>query len=501
MPPTLQLDALDQRIGFTNALLPNNEIKQVKERFQARMRDVLRIDKLIRNGHGTAQHLEHRSQLVEILTRYQVVLAPHKRLPVEILQQIFRYVCQGYNDSFPRYQDPPLLLCRVCSSWRFVIINMPEIWKSLHFFTGHPYSRSQKLDIVRLWFSRAGSLDLSLTLTDEVEDTERHGVDFLKGVIAPFSKQFIYLHLVLPTYQIQGFFSLPPGSLDALEALHVVNLKVTMPSIPQWTSSLTLPSLRRLRLHLNPLLDPKVFVMPWHQLEIFQCDSNLQLEDCHHLLLNCQKLTMFHVRIYGIKYTTPFPYEIHLPHLINLSVYLCDKESYDLFFLPLILPSLRSLTLYHFDGLSWSSGMYTNLLDRSKCSLEELYLGTVDARPDQVIRILELTPLLRSITFSHKTDIPPEVYARIGRAEFGQHLEQLFLKGTRRLEPILNMLEMRQVLSWEDNESRSAISKLTFIETFCSQDEIKTHSHRIQSLQNNGVIISLLNSPEGYFLL
>jgi len=507
----LQYDAFDQTIGRTNAILTEHETKHVKARLHARINQVHRIDSHLKNAQGLLTNremvLEDRAGLVTLIGHYLVAVAPHKRLPTELWQRIFQYVCLGYDQAAPRVANPPILLCRICSSWKYIAENMPELWKSLHFYMEKEYNPSQKLQAARTFFSRAGNLPLSLTLSDTNSNS---AIDFVQEVIVPFSRSFRYLHLVLSSSQIKDLLSLPLGSLDSLEELHVVLLiGVTPVSIlPAWKPPFTVfsPSskLRRLRIQLTPIVVPHIFRLPWHCLETFRCDSSIQADDCHELLLSCQALRKLHVRVFGIKYSATPRVEIPLPNLTHFSVHLCDEESYDLFFLPLILPTLQSLMIYNYIGLRWSSGMYDSLVERSGCRVEELYLGTFIAVSQDISRLLERTPTLRSMTLSHTAPLTDELLMRIGRCEVGAALEELFLKNPQPLDPVLSMLEAREgkfALIMESDGTWTSTSPLKFVEKRVHPIDSVAHAARIQRLRDIGIGISLIEIAEDYFQL
>ncbi|PPQ64542.1 hypothetical protein CVT24_008444 [Panaeolus cyanescens] len=381
---------------------------------------------------------------------------------------------------------------------------MPELWSSLHYFNEEFTTRSQKVQGVQMWFSHAGQLPLSLTLTDTEDSSVQPTVDFVKEIIIPYSRRFQRLHLVLRPPQVRDLLSLPSGSLDNLEELHVVLHVGMVPAsiLPAWKPIISAFSsnakLRRFRVRLTPLVIPRIFHLPWHKLETFRCDSSLQLEDCHELLLSCQALRKMHIRVFGIRYASVPRIEIPLPNLVNLNVQLCDEEPYDLFFRPLVLPALKTLVIYHYEGLPWSHDMYTSLLERSGCQIEELYLGTLDADSQSIDQVLTCSAKLRSLTISHNTEVEPYVFHKIGNYEIGSSLEQLYLKGTRLLDPILTMLEARQNAMVTDD---STLSPLLFVETHCSDQEQLAYANRIETLQKDGIHLSLTLFPEEHFQL
>jgi hypothetical protein len=501
-------DSFDHQIGRTNAHLSHHEAKYTKARLQAREHQLFRFTEAIKNATGVNRTnlIEDISNLAALIGRYHIALAPHKKLPREMLQHIFHYVSLGCNMSDPSLHDAPLLLGRVCSTWRRTVLGMPELWKNLHFFVENSHSRSQKVNAAHMWFSRAGDLPLSLTITDTSRNSAPRE-DFVNQIIVPFSHKFKYLHLVLQSSQIKALFSLPVGSLDSLEELHVVAHTGDDPPciLPPWTPPISVFSpqarLRRIRIQLTPFVVPQTFRLPWDRLETFRCDSSLQSEDCHELLLSCQSLRKLHVRVFGIRHSGPCTVQIPLQNLCSLTVQLCDTESYDLFFLPLILPALRSLVIYNYDGLPWSHKMYSSLLERSACQIEELYLGTLDAESHDVLSLLQLTPSVKSITFSHNTYIDTDVLHRVGDFSIGGRLEEIFMKGTRNLDSILTLLEMRENITSTAIDRRQPTSSLKFIETFCDPEEVIIHSTRLQRLRNIGVEINLLQAQEDHFHL
>ena len=312
-PMPVQYDSFDNQVGLTNAHLSEHEAKQTKARLQSRQYQLSRIAEAIKNATelNRPELIEDLSKLTTLISRYHIALAPHKRLPCEMLQHIFHYVFVGCNKSGPSLHNPPLLLGRICSAWRRTALRMPELWKDLHFFVENAYSRSQKINAALMWFSRAGDSPLSLTLTDTSENAVPRQ-DFVNQIIYPFSRKFRYLHLVLQPFQIKAFFSLPVGSLDFLEELHVVATGPDPPTtaLPPWAPAISvfspLARLRRIRVQLTPFVVPQTFRLPWDRLETFRCDSSLQSEDCHELLISCRSLRKLHVCVFNDSFPSLF---------------------------------------------------------------------------------------------------------------------------------------------------------------------------------------------------
>ncbi|KAJ6595071.1 hypothetical protein DFH09DRAFT_887300, partial [Mycena vulgaris] len=76
------------------------------------------------------------------ITSLKGVLSPIRRIPPEILAEIFLNCRQNSRASeFYSITDPseaPLLLGRVCSSWRVIAHGTPRLWDALYFHTNYP---------------------------------------------------------------------------------------------------------------------------------------------------------------------------------------------------------------------------------------------------------------------------------------------------------------------------------------------------------------------------
>ncbi|KAF8216828.1 hypothetical protein K438DRAFT_1543592, partial [Mycena galopus ATCC 62051] len=59
---------------------------------------------------------------------YRIALAPHKKLPPEVLAIIF-VNCVGTPIILPPSpKEPALALAGTCRSWRSIILNVPNLW-------------------------------------------------------------------------------------------------------------------------------------------------------------------------------------------------------------------------------------------------------------------------------------------------------------------------------------------------------------------------------------
>jgi hypothetical protein len=88
-----------------------------------------------------------------------------ERLPDELIIEIFMLCLPDYTNYWqsPRMlqayqaQDAPLLLCRVCRSWRQLAITTCSLWSTI-IYKGS--DRDSQLHLLHLWLSRSGSVPI-----------------------------------------------------------------------------------------------------------------------------------------------------------------------------------------------------------------------------------------------------------------------------------------------------------------------------------------------------
>ncbi|KAF9529785.1 hypothetical protein CPB83DRAFT_252389 [Crepidotus variabilis] len=279
-----QAIAFQQLAGTIAALLPEQNAEQVHSKFAVCSQQSVNNEgrlKLTPRVASRPQALRLQSEVVRPTRRY-ITSYPHpKRLPAELWQYIFQYACAGWHPFYGPSIGKPVRLSTVCSSWRHIVTNMPELWTSLHFDEEAIRRPSQKLRAAQTYFSRARGLPLSFTVT-ETSNTEP-SINFIKSVIISFSQTFRFLHLVLPISQLQELLLLPEGSLDSLEEFHIApsheKLSLSFPTQSQRATVFGRTSrLRRMR--LKPRVSRLSYLVTLLSIAPKTSRSNLQHSIC-----------------------------------------------------------------------------------------------------------------------------------------------------------------------------------------------------------------------------
>ncbi|KAG5337317.1 hypothetical protein J132_04744 [Termitomyces sp. J132] len=87
------------------------------------------LDKL---NEGLEALVARRDAQAELICKYRIALAPHKRLAPELLSEIFLHclsTTSSYSSIPPKTTDAPWMLGQVCAQWRAVSRADPRLWR------------------------------------------------------------------------------------------------------------------------------------------------------------------------------------------------------------------------------------------------------------------------------------------------------------------------------------------------------------------------------------
>jgi hypothetical protein len=112
------------------------------------------LEQLLRERRVLSQHIVFNSAL----------LASVRRMPPEIISEIFCSCLDDPRDADlrPRPNRVPLVLTRICRSWRAIALSTPELWSRLDICV-EGFS-PLKMDLVKEWFARTGVHPLYLKI-------------------------------------------------------------------------------------------------------------------------------------------------------------------------------------------------------------------------------------------------------------------------------------------------------------------------------------------------
>ncbi|KAJ6477422.1 hypothetical protein C8R47DRAFT_1140478 [Mycena vitilis] len=110
-----------------------------------------------------SKRLDSLAELSAQVQLLRATVSPIRRIPPEVLQEIF-LACLPTTQSVMHPREAPVLLCHVCGAWRAVALAFPQLWTSLHVNIGHVLRNEDRIAAFVQWLERSSPLPLSLTV-------------------------------------------------------------------------------------------------------------------------------------------------------------------------------------------------------------------------------------------------------------------------------------------------------------------------------------------------
>ncbi|RDB16889.1 hypothetical protein Hypma_002528 [Hypsizygus marmoreus] len=427
-----------------------------------------------------------RQSHVDLLRRYRTVVAPHRKLPIEMLQEIF-INCSLDPVLIPIELDrAPWKLARVCSKWRHVALATPTLWSDIQ--VPHIYAMTSALKSARMMqrlFDYSGKSPISLDIVFHYSthsESDRDSVSGLTELLVAAAARLEHLSFYSNHISIHRLFSLPPGSMEKLRSLKMVDVALrasastlgTAPNLRQITfvdkfpstiDNIPFPQLTHLTIVKTEMASGIAFLILTLCRDLVQCTLHFRNDNQLQTDLHSQDKPKI------------------LPRLEKLQLQVKNGSGVALLWISFL--SLPSLVDFCFTNDRWSphtkwhpawtpvithSGLLENLdlrLDISAAELEDVLGGA---------------PKLLRLDISHKS-IPQSALSRMSPGD---------------LLPLLNSLRCSFALDatpdalFDMLESRKGIAPIAEVGIYLSSTA-HLHLHRIQRLIEDGWKIDLLH--------
>ncbi|KAF9028341.1 hypothetical protein BDZ89DRAFT_1066152 [Hymenopellis radicata] len=365
-----------------------------------------------------------RNRWQETVDHCRGALSPLRRLPSEVLGEMFQIFC-SQTDNIVDILDGPWLLSHVCSLWRRIVLSTPSLWTHIAVCNSfqprashaYPYASPALLDAA---LSHSNDLPLNVYFKNDADPTK-------------LSEEFLYdrLYLLLGSlmrvaerWQHCSFCLLPqPEEIDSLEAvkgrlISLETLKIEFSAALRMSELQTIdtfevaPKLRCVELYA---VDYYRFILPFAQLACIRehwcnaleddvIDDTLQapVTSFQLYLLDCTQLDELHLVHSFFFHRVPDDPVPLISHRLR-SLIISDPRLLDIVELP-CLEALDIKTLPYVDdeGLTeWPecpNQMYAPIvpfLQHSRCPLKCLKITEPEVHT--LTDILRLTPLLERL--------------------------------------------------------------------------------------------------------
>lgn len=386
-----------------------SELEQLRTILQAH--DTPEDGRQVDDDHETPNGQRNRSQMrkdcVDLhssLEHLRSLLSPIRRLPMEILGEIFHLACTylPMQDSIS-LSSAPLLVTHVCSTWRSVAISKTSLWSFIAVRIADPVPNASEglLFLVALWLQRSGTSPLRLLIKCEVEENQHREHNFylrLLDSLAPHFlrwKDVIFDNAYFQLPNTRWFPHLPDdASFPMMESFTLRTGHLKRKEVQKITRILhASPNLRHVSWLIKSTL--KVPPHPYGQLTTLELGGIYTLEDSLIILESGRHLRSFNICLYIPVGIVDGQGLFHVRHeCLEKAYFACSGDSSILLDL-LTLSNLKHLSLdklpafgLHVGDAPWSQVSFLEFLRRSKCSLTSLSVLDFDIPPDDVLVML-----------------------------------------------------------------------------------------------------------------
>ncbi|ESK93439.1 hypothetical protein Moror_1720 [Moniliophthora roreri MCA 2997] len=189
----MQTESHFKSVLNTNYAASAAERGQIRELLIQPLEELARLNTEISRLKSTLTYLlSHRERLQIFVNSHKALISPIRRLPDEILSEIFLYCLPHDRNPTRSTGEAPLLLTLVCERWREVALSTARLWTALHIYLPprpqkYEQTFSQLLERrsmgMKTWFSRSGSLPVSFSLVVGLSRENRQGQTMYKSIL------------------------------------------------------------------------------------------------------------------------------------------------------------------------------------------------------------------------------------------------------------------------------------------------------------------------------
>ncbi|KAJ6487132.1 hypothetical protein C8R47DRAFT_516041 [Mycena vitilis] len=406
-PHTLVMESPFAEYLGTNYVPTGTEIERIRAYLGPHEAELARLSSLVR-------------ELKDHIQSHRTLVSHSRRLPQDILEQVFLACLPTLHNAVMSPLEPPLLLGRICSEWRSIAFSMPRLWASLHipepFISGNKQRKAAMVD----WLVRSGKCPLTLSASYGRKPLENLALtNFLLG----FSERLRGLHL--SNLDITDFSS-NWANADAPSLVDItIEFGKNLPHPHTFGAVLASPLIRTnlpkrvtITARYLDVLIPMSVPFAWDHLtdlSLLNSGDNtlgLPVEGLHTLLKGCTRLLSLRVRLacHG-----SVPGRLLHPTLESFVVVgpISSRDTLSNGVLLLIIHNLEMPSLVRFhapdafdDAISICWFNFLRKLAENSPLISDLKLTLTDYREPELAKVLQLFPHLTRLDLLHYRPLP-----------------------------------------------------------------------------------------------
>ncbi|KAJ7448002.1 hypothetical protein FB451DRAFT_767631 [Mycena latifolia] len=344
---------------YTNIVPSDEECRRIRDFVVAPMNEVAELNPEIARLQSLLGRLtRRRDDLKEVIDSHLALVSPARKLPHDIVREIFKVASSANPYSTMSLTQSPLQLSHVCRDWRALALSMPGLWNSLQVAVDtdvdapNPEIRVKKVnDGLKSWLPRSAGLPLSISL---VSYGFGNDCSILLQTLMEVSHRWDCMRFLLPSYSFfSPFETLSPIDVPMLKTIAIdvgSQDRVRVPPNASYMAFAGAPNI--CSISLRRPMDPFHYPLNWEELRNISIghygrrtrQSASSFVTALPLLRRCAKLETLAMPIHDWgDITVPVP--LHLAFLWRLSIVDCTSHTADTtcFFEHSVLPNLHHL--------------------------------------------------------------------------------------------------------------------------------------------------------------
>ncbi|CAA7263509.1 unnamed protein product [Cyclocybe aegerita] len=419
--------------------VPLVQVAQIKEKMAQIKREITDLQQQYDAWEGTCSSILREASVQD----YQALLAPIRRLPPEILQQIFLFSIPDNHYAVISPNEAPVSLTHTCGRWRRIAVKMPLLWTSVHISVPSQVIEDPdfvkkaidaRVSALKRWIKRSHDLPFDFSVYDPgtvlaLEEPRKR----LFGLLCSISKQWRRVKIHAPPNVLQRIAKLKRKDIPLLEEFEVhTDLVSSIVSCNEdneiiiWGGSRVLAAPLLTRFKTNTVSESlRKFKLPYKQLTHLELGHGLSpswepflsVSRLAWILLLMANLVRGSFVVSAASFEFP-EQQIKLPELESLVITEMGREvdCSDLFG-RLVIPKLKHLT-YHSNPLADSETVFSymalpTILRTAAPTLESLEVnGLMFPSQEFMINCLRYVTNVRKLHFVDTTPscIPGTLY-------------------------------------------------------------------------------------------
>ncbi|KAJ7871021.1 hypothetical protein B0H13DRAFT_2350154 [Mycena leptocephala] len=149
----------------TNFVPSEDECRDIRSLVTSQMEELEGIaDEILRAEDILNSLIRERDRLEQSIDSHRALVSGARRLPYDILQEIFTACLPSNRYPTMSKTESPLLISHICHEWRGLVLSMPRLWASLHIQDPRDDNLFDMGNYgLKSWLAKTGDLPLSLS--------------------------------------------------------------------------------------------------------------------------------------------------------------------------------------------------------------------------------------------------------------------------------------------------------------------------------------------------